>query len=303
METGNGQESREELISKLREMRNELRKDISESMNALRDVEAEIERIFPPGIEDQPISENTQMMKYAKTGTSKLDDLLNGGFSVPSNVLVNGPPFSSKDILINSFIVKSIEEELPVIVILIDKDIYTIREELSLLTENLEFYEKDGTIRYIDTYSKAISAEVVENKAMQIDSIATNQSGFLKTIDQLNASLNKSHGKCITVVYSLTGWIQSLDEKLLTKTLQHFSQKRKLDGGVAIYSLDSGLFSDQIYERMNYFMDSAIEFKLEESREFLRARGFKNPRTKEWVDIIPKGRLIDLGSFNIRRVR
>ena len=298
-----GQESREDLISKLREMRGELKKDIAESMNALRDVEAEIEKIFPPGIVDDNEVSSVRLKKSLKTGISKLDDLLNTGYSVPSNVLVNGPPFSSKNVVINSFIVKSLEEGLPVIVILIDRDIYTIREELSLLTENLEFYEKNGTLRYLDTYSKAISADVAENKATQIESISTNQSGFLKTIDQLGASLKQAHGMYTTVVYSLTGWIQSLDEKLLARTLQHFSQKRKLDGGVVLYSLDSGLFSDQIYERMNYFVDSAIEFKLEDTKEFIRARGFRNPRTKEWVDIIPKGHFIDLGSFNIRRVR
>ena len=48
----NGQESREELVSKLKEMRKELRENIADSMNALREVESEIERIFPAGIDD-----------------------------------------------------------------------------------------------------------------------------------------------------------------------------------------------------------------------------------------------------------
>jgi KaiC/GvpD/RAD55 family RecA-like ATPase len=300
-----GQESRDELISKLKEMRRDLRENIADSMNALREVEAEMEKIFPEGIDDldDPQLVSASGVKLAKTGSEKLDLLLDGGIPVPSNVLVNGPPFSSRNILINNFIVKSLESGIPVIIVLLDIDIFTIRKDLMQLTENLPSYEGNGTLKYIDTYSKAISAEAQPKIAVQIDSISTNQSGFLKTIDQLGATLKNSYGTYVTVVYSLTGWIQSLDDKLLTRTLQHFSQKRKLDNSIAIYSLDSGLFPNEIYEHMNYFVDNSIEFRLEESRESLRVRGFKNPKTKEWVDVLPKGKILDLGSFNIRRIR
>lgn len=301
----NGQESREELVSKLKEMRKELRGNIADSMNALREVESEIERIFPAGIDDidDLQLDSQRKIKIAKTGSEKLDLLLDGGISIPSNVLVNGPPFSSRNILINNFIVKSLESGIPVIVVLLDLDIYTVRQDLLQLTENLSRYEEDGLLKYVDTYSKAISAEAPPKMALQIDSISTNQSGFLKTIDQMGSVLKTTYGTYITVIYSLTGWIQSLDDKLLTRTLQHFTQKRKLDNSIAVYSLDSGLFPNEVYEHMNYFVDNSIEFRLEETRESLRVRGFKNPKTKEWVEVIPKGKLLDLGSFNIRRIR
>ena len=164
----NGQESREELVSKLKEMRKELRENIADSMNALREVESEIERIFPAGIDDldDPQLDSQRKIKIAKTGSEKLDLLIDGGISIPSNVLVNGPPFSSRNILINNFMVKSLESGIPVIIVLLDLDIYTVRQDLLQLTENLSRYEEDGLLKYVDTYSKAISAEAPPKMAL-----------------------------------------------------------------------------------------------------------------------------------------
>ncbi|HLH86467.1 MAG TPA: hypothetical protein VKU79_06365, partial [Thermoplasmataceae archaeon] len=60
---------------------------------------------------------------------------------------------------------------------------------------------------------------------------------------------------------------------------------------------------ESVYEEINYFMDGVIELNNQENTEYLRVRGIRDVRTREWVDIRPAGNTIDLGSFNIKRIK
>ncbi len=297
-ERGQQEQGREELLN----LRARLREQIEQSSRLLAEVERSLNSSQAPGAAQHVAnSAGTSVSSRAATGISKLDDLLRGGYPAPSNVVLNGPPFSSKEIFASRFIVESIAENYPTIVLTLDREPSSIVSALGD-PATVDQWQKSGLLTVIDAYSRFVQVEPMDASAVVIDG-SSNISNFMKSIDQVCSRVASQMGKYRMVVYSLTGLMTQTDEKTFIRSLQHLSQRRKAEGAVSLYLLEDGIFERKIYENVNYFMDISVEFRNETTTEYLRVRGLPSARTREWVEIIRNDGSVDLGSFDLKRVK
>lgn len=296
-ETQSSRDNLEELMA----LKNRIMEDLEKNRRLLAEVEESIRRLFP-NEGSAGGGRNGAGSPRVPTGMPRLDALLEGGFPDSSNILLSGPPYSSKFEVADHFIISSLEAGFPVIVVSLDRDLKNMREEISSFGISLGRFEEEGMLKFIDAYSRNIQMESDLKGATTIDN-AGNTSNFLKTMDSICASVSSRHGKYRMVFFSLTGWItQTADERNFPKAFQHFSQRRKLEGATTLFLIEDGIFQKSLYENLNYFMDGAIEFRHEASSEYLRVRGLKNTRSRDWVEVINSGDGITLGSFELRRI-
>ena len=292
------QQSLKDLIS----LRSKLIDQISQSAKLLEEVERSISAIKPTEIMVTPsvVKSDVNHAKI-KTGVEKLDQLLIGGYPPGSNITLNGPPFSSKERFVADFIRESLSEHFPTIIVAVDREPAAIKNLVQSPDLVRESQEK-GILKVVDAYSRFVQSDPSDPLAVVIDG-TSNLSNFLKSIDTICASTIREMGTYRMVVFSLTGLLTQTDEKSFIKAIQHFSQRRKAEGATTIYMLESGLFERRIYENINYFMDISLDFRLDDLNEYLRIRGLNEVRTKEWVEVITTGGKLDLGSFDLRRIR
>ena len=300
---GQQAKAKEKDLQDLVSLRSRLIEQINESSKLLEELNSAIRALAPNwGQSASPVpSVSNGNTGTVSTGIEKLDQLLQGGYPISSNVMLNGPPFSSKELFAISFIRASLNSSLPTIVVAVDREPQGIK---SMLGEEsrLESLQEAGFLRIVDAYSRIVQTEATDPRTIIVDG-TSNISSFLKSLDSIGAATLKEMGRYNIVVFSLTGLLTQTDEKVFIKTLQHFSQRRKVEGSTCLYLMEDGLFERRIYENANYFMDASIEFKNESVSEFLRVRGLSGVRTREWVEILQTKGTIDLGSFDLKRVR
>lgn len=299
-------EKKDRKLQELINLRSKVLEDMENNRKLLSEIEAEISKTNPVIVTKPPSRKfggKNEELSMVSTGIPRLDDLLGGGLPETSNVMLSGPPYSSKYTVANHYIVNSLASGFPVIALSLDRDVRSIRQDISSLGVPVETYEERGLLKLIDAYSKNIQMENSSSNATVIDNSA-NFSIFLKTIDNLCKQFVSEFGRFRMVFYSLTGWItQSGDEKNFPKAFQHFSQRRKLEGSTTLYLIEDGIFEKSLYENMNYFMDGSIEFRNERSTEYLRVRGMNGIKSRDWIEIFHSDGEISLGSFELKRIK
>ena len=270
-----------------------------ESLMAAMNIGSEVNAPIP---QHQDISlPATGIPGKISSGISKLDDLLNGGIDIPSNIVLKGPPFSGKEVLARNFIARSLSENIPVIAVSLDRDVGKIKSDVMKILGGIEDPEENGLLKFIDAYSKTVQLQSPSKHAVVSDGVA-NYSLFIKTLDAAAADMIESHGTYRFIFFTLTGMISQIDPKFFIKTLQHITQKRRSEHVVSIYLMDQGIFDESVYESANYVMDGEIEFRVDFSKNYLRVRGMGNVKSRDWIEIMFHGNSFDLGSFDLKRV-
>ena len=298
--TESPQESSGGKLQELLEQKRKLQEELEETRSLLDKVEASIRELSPDRSDEGKEPEDNSRVS---SGFSRLDDLLHGGYQRSSNILLSGPPYSSKFYVANRFIASSLRESHPVIVVLLDQPISEIKADLSALGISPEAYEESGHLKFVDAYSKSIQMENSDRNAVVLDNVGI-ISNFLKSMDQICSAVLAKMGKYRMVFFSLTAWItQSSEDKMFPKALQHFSQRRKMEGSTTLYLIEDGIFQRSLYENMNYFMDGSIEFRSEASVEYLRVRGMKDVQSRDWIEVVRNNNEFSLGSFELKRIR
>lgn len=294
------QESSEPKLQELMEQKRRLQEELAETRSLLEKVETSIRELTQSTLQGDPDGNGNSLVS---SGFTRLDDLLHGGYPRASNILLSGPPYSSKFNVTHRFIVSSLQESHPVIVVSLDQPISDIKADLAAMGISPDEFEESGHLKFVDAYSKSIQMESNDKNAVVLDNVAV-ISNFLKAMDQICSTVLTKMGKYRMVFFSLTAWItQSSEDKMFTKALQHFSQRRKMEGSTTLYLIEDGIFQRSLYESMNYFMDGSIEFRSESSVEYLRVRGLKDVQSRDWIEVVRSNNSLTLGSFELKRIR
>lgn len=294
------QESPDGKLQELMEQKRKLLEELEETRGLLEKVESSIRELSPPSpVPGQEMEGNSRVA----TGFNRLDELLHGGYPRSSNILLSGPPYSSKFSVADKFIVSSLKESYPVVVVSLDQPIADIKADLTSMGISPDSFEETGLLKFVDAYSKSVQMDNNDRNAVILENVGI-ISNFLKSMDQICSTVLSKSGKYRMVFFSLTAWItQSSEDKNFPKALQHFSQRRKMEGSTTLYLIEDGIFQRSLYENMNYFMDGSIEFRSEASVEYLRVRGLKDVQSRDWIEIVHNKSELTLGSFELKRIR
>ncbi|MGC8630518.1 MAG: DUF7090 family protein [Thermoplasmata archaeon] len=237
-----------------------------------------------------------------KTGTRRLDDLLFGGFPIGSNVIVYGPAYSGKEVLIYSFISEGLKKGVSSIILLLDKTLEEVMQDMKFVLPNIEEYRTKGLLYIIDAYSRSIGDKTVVEGVEYINS-QTDVNSIMSSIDEI-VQRNKSSEKYYRLaVLSLSTLLTFMDNQQLLKFLQPFTTKRKRDRGVSIYMMEKGIHSENEVQMISYLMDGIIEFKTEGSKTLLMVKGISEVQSRSWIEVTPSKTGLIMGSFTLGHIK
>ncbi len=237
-----------------------------------------------------------------KTGTPRLDDLLYGGFPIGSNILLYGPAFVGKEVMINAFIAEGLKKGIPGIWVLTDKSVAQIREEMLFVLPTYEEYETMGLVKYVDAYSRSMGEAGNEENTIYIEE-TTDTDAILKAVDDITREFKKKHPYYRLAFVSVSTLIAYLDPGTTFKFLQPFVGKRKRDRAVSLYAIEKGMHSETDISMLGHLMDGTIEFKVENLRNFLAVRGICDVQSRAWIRYTFSKSGVDMGSFSLDKIR
>jgi KaiC/GvpD/RAD55 family RecA-like ATPase len=271
---------------------------------------ADIERMAGTGAEEAEARQVREDATTAaaeikvKSGVRRLDDLLYGGFSAGVQVLLNGPAHTGKDVLARLFSVEGLKFGIPSIWVVTDKTYQQVRDDLAALYPGFPDAEKKGMVRYVDLYSRQVGSA---QSSANVRLLSTSDKALL---DQLAQSVNgyaeelKEKFPAYRLVFESVSTITAyLDSASSFRFLQPFIGRRKLDGAVAYYVLDSGMHSESDLETLEHMVDGSLNFKVEQMKTFLSVRGVGEAQARAWIGYTFNKRAFNLGSFSLEHIR
>ena len=237
-----------------------------------------------------------------KTGTARLDDLLMGGFPFGSNVLVYGPPFTGKEVLLNAFIADGLKKGVPAIWITTEKSPKNIREEMTFVVSGYEEYEKLGLVKYVDAYSRSMGDESQDPYTEYVES-PTDYESIQKAVETAAKSFTEKHKYYRVGFRSISTLIAYLDPATAFRFLSPVVGRRKRDKAVALYTIEKGVHGEQEIQMIGSLMDGMIEFKLENLNTFLAVRGICDVQSRAFIRYSATKVGVTIGSFSLDHIR
>jgi KaiC/GvpD/RAD55 family RecA-like ATPase len=237
-----------------------------------------------------------------KTGTSRLDDLLLGGIPFGSNVLIYGPPFTGKEVLMNSFIADGLKKGVPAIWVITEKSAKEIRDEMMFVISGYEEYEKRGLVKYIDTYSRSMGDESQDPYTDYIEA-PTDYESIQKAIETAAKDFKSKTEYYRLAFRSISTLIAYLDPNTAFRFLSPVVGRRKRDKAVSMYTIEKGVHGEQEIQMLGSLMDGMIEFKVENLNTFLSIRGICEVQSRAFIRYSATKSGLNIGSFSLDHIR
>lgn len=237
-----------------------------------------------------------------KTGTARLDDLLLGGIPFGANVLVYGPPFTGKEVLVNVFIAEGLKKGIPALWIITEKSPKEIREEMIFVVSGYEEYEKMGLVRYVDAYSRSMGDESQDPYTEYVES-PTDYESIQRAIENAAKMFKEKYEYYRVAFRSISTLIAYLDPGTAFRFLSPVVGRRKRDRAVAMYTIEKGVHGEQEIQMIGSLMDGMIEFKVENLNTFLAIKGICEVQSRAFIRYSATKSTVNIGSFSLDHIR
>lgn len=241
-------------------------------------------------------------IEKVKTGTSRLDDLLLGGVPFGSNVLIYGPPFTGKEVLVNSFLAEGLKKGIPAIWVITEKSPKGIREEMMFVISGYEEYEKRGLVRYVDTYSRSMGDETDDPYTEYIET-PTDYESIQAAIEKVAKDFKSDHEYYRLGFRSISTLIAYLDPNTAFRFLSPVVGRRKRDKAVSMYTIEKGVHGEQEIQMLGSLMDGMVEFKVENLNTFLSVKGICDAQSRAFIRYSATKSGLNIGSFSLDHIR
>jgi KaiC/GvpD/RAD55 family RecA-like ATPase len=239
-----------------------------------------------------------------KTGVRRLDDLLFGGIPPGTQVLLTGPAHTGLDTLARLFMAEGLREGIGTLWIVTDRTYLAIREEMTTLVPAYAEHERQGRVRYVDVYSRGLGLTDAEPGVKLV--APTDKDALEQMAAATNAfaqELKDKAGGYRLVFESVSTLTAYLDTAKTFRFLQPFVGRRKLDGAIAYYLVETGMHSESEMEAAEHMMDGSIHLKLEQLKTFLSVRGVTDAQSRAWIGYTFGKKTFNLGSFSLDHIR
>ncbi len=239
-----------------------------------------------------------------RSGVRRLDDLVFGGYPAGSQILVNGPSHTGKDILARLFIAEGLKAGVPALWVVTDKTYTQIRDEMTGLLPAYPQYEARGMVRYVDLYSRSLGVTQADSTARLLS--ATDKGGIdqvATVVNQFSQELKEKSPNYRVVFESVSTLTAYLDTTGMFRFLQPFVGRRKLDGAAAYYVLETGMHTDSDLQALEHMMDGSLNLKVDQLKTFLSIKGITDAQSSAWVGYTFTKRSFSLGSFSLDHIR
>ncbi|MCI4340879.1 MAG: hypothetical protein L3K11_00655 [Thermoplasmata archaeon] len=239
-----------------------------------------------------------------RTGVRRLDDLLFGGLPPGSQVLVNGPAHTGKDLLGRFFLVEGLKQGQGALLVITDRTYTAVREEMTGLLPNYAELERRGLVRYIDLYSRSLGVTEAERSVKLLSSTDKNLLEQLpQAVNSFAAELKEKASGYRFLFESVSTVTAYLDSSQAFRVLQPLIGRRKLDGASGYYEIETGMHSESDLQTLEHMMDGSLNLKIDQLKTFLSVRGITDVQSRAWVGYTFSKRAFSLGSFSLDHIR
>lgn len=242
--------------------------------------------------------------RKVKTGTPRLDDLLFGGFPVGSNILVSGPAFIGKEVLIFSFVAEGLAKGVPCVIVLTDVAAESVKGELAALLPSIDEYEKLGLLKWVDCYSRAMGETEDNPHAVYIEH-PTDYKAIMETLEMIAEKWVKEekHPTYRVATMSISTFITYSDVTATFRFLQMLTGKSKMRKAVSVYAIDEAMHSATDLANLAHAMDGSVQFKTEGIKNQMRIVGVTDVQNRGWIAYEYSRKGVNIGSFSLDKIR
>jgi KaiC/GvpD/RAD55 family RecA-like ATPase len=242
--------------------------------------------------------------KKVHTGVRRLDDLLFGGIPIGSQLLVNGPAHTGKDVLARAFMTEGLKSGAGAIWVLTDKTFQTVREEATEFLPTYPDLEQKGLVKYVDLYSRSLGLTDGDRNAILLSTTDKGAMEGLTTRVNEFAQEFKLKGIPYRLVFESVSTITAyLDTAATFRFLQPFVGRRKVDGAAGYYLIETGMHGESDIRTLEHMMDGSVNLKIDQLKNFLSIRGTTDVQSRAWVGYTFTKRAFSLGSFSLDHIR
>jgi len=246
----------------------------------------------------------TSSAKKVRTGVRRLDDLLFGGIPIGSQLLVNGPAHTGKDVVARAFMTEGLRNGAGAIWVLTDKTYQTVREEATGFLPNYLELEQKGLVKYIDLYSRSLGLTEGERNAVLFSMTDKGaMEGLTAKVNEFALEFRQKGIPYRLVFESVSTITAYLDTAATFRFLQPFVGRRKVDGAAGYYLIETGMHSEADIRTLEHMMDGSINLKIDQLKNFLSVRGITDVQSRAWVGYTFTKRAFSLGSFSLDHIR
>jgi KaiC/GvpD/RAD55 family RecA-like ATPase len=238
----------------------------------------------------------------AKTGNSRFDDLLLGGIPFGSNIMIHGPPFVGKDVMIGQFIMEGLRKGIPAIWVITDKTPKDVRMEMAPIISGYEEYERLGLVRYVDAYSVSMG-EAADDPYTSYVSEPTDHEKIMEATEKIAKEFKEKHKYYRLAFRSLSTLIAYSDPNTAFRFLSPFCGRRKRDQAVSMYSIEKGVHGEQEIQMLGSIMDGMIDFKLDQLKNYFSVQGVCDVQSRSYIRYTVGKHGLSIGSFSLDHIR
>jgi KaiC/GvpD/RAD55 family RecA-like ATPase len=298
------------MRKKLEELGSEIKAKEEEVRNKdkwLRAKEEEL-RIRESGVIETEIKtkQSEQLLEMqqakAKTGNARLDDLLYGGIPFGSNIMVHGPPFIGKEVMVNCFIADGLKKGVPAIWVITDKTAKDIREDMKFVLSGYEEYEKKGLVRYIDSYSRSMGDDTQDPYTIYIDE-PTDHEKLSEVVDTTSKEFKEKFKYYRMAFRSVSTLIAYSDPNAAFRFLSPLMGRRKRDQAVSMFLVEKGMHGEQEIQMLGSIMDGMIDFKVDQMKTFFSVQGISDVQSRAYIRYTSTKHSLNIGSFALDHIR
>lgn len=242
-------------------------------------------------------------MTRLATGIRRLDELLQGGLPERSSTLVFSPPFMGREVLMRQFILSSVAQKIPAVVVLTDLPAAELRKQLAADDPKYAAYEKAGMVRFVDTYSRSVGVADAGPNIEYVDGLL-NFNAVSLAINNAQREFIRNYPQHAFVFDSISTVIAYTNAATAFRYLQVLLGKMKAAGGTGILTLSQGMHADAEVQMVKHLVDGQIELRNENNKPVLRVEGVGVTDSRGWVEYRITERALEItGSFAAGRIR
>jgi len=235
-------------------------------------------------------------------GNARLDELVGGGIPEGSSLLVVGPAFCGKEAIPLGFVADGLERDIPAIIVTTVRSPAELADELDLMLSDPAKARVRTHLRWVDASGKGQRGELPRDHIEEVLSpadFAKIKAAIAKHFDHLGSA----HPSFRFVYLPLTeSWRHAEPEVARTFLQQLVAAVRKQQSG-AVFVAESGIHSSDEVEALAGMVQGVIRCQEEREGHALRAQGVPGTRSSQWVRYRHTPRGIELGSFELERIR
>ncbi|MEM2974462.1 MAG: RAD55 family ATPase, partial [Candidatus Micrarchaeia archaeon] len=223
------------------------------------------------------------------TGVKGLDALLSGGIEEGTSFIIYGTPHCGKKPVIMQMAYTALKNKIPVIFVLTDFGVKRWKEMMAESGWNTDRFK--DRVFFIDAYSQQYSIMKNEENITYLQvpfSLSTLSIECTKFIETCELVWKR---KPLVIMHSISTLIQSFGEAEVFSFMQFFLGKLSNNNITSVHTLQSGMHTEKIETMIVSNIDGVLEMRDMK----LRARGFLDIKTQDWIPyrMTPRGIVVD----------